>query len=227
MMGCPLRCPWCCNPENLPGEPYEVNGIKYGKEYEYDELIEIIMRDKEYYKDGGGVTFSGGECILTLSRHIELLKKLKVLNINIAIETSLSAKIENLDEIVKYVDTVYIDLKTLDSQKYKKILFGNIEHYLSNLKTISGIKLNNLIFRIPIVGGFNDGDGEIEKVTHFLIQNNLKKNVEIFSVHNLGKDKYIKLSKKYVDQKPVSNEVLQHIKNTFEEYGFNIKINRI
>ena len=50
----------------------------YGKEYSVDELLPILLKDKDYYdRTGGGVTLSGGECLLYPDFCKELLKKLK------------------------------------------------------------------------------------------------------------------------------------------------------
>ena len=80
-MGCPVRCLWCSNPENFLHEktPYIKDGIQgvFGKEYTDDELFEIIAKDKNFYGKEGGVTFSGGECLLFLHEHIGLLKRIK------------------------------------------------------------------------------------------------------------------------------------------------------
>jgi pyruvate formate lyase activating enzyme len=53
--GCPLRCKWCQNPEMLSKDTplYEKNTL--------EEVLEEILRDKQYYlASGGGVTISGG-----------------------------------------------------------------------------------------------------------------------------------------------------------------------
>ena len=68
MKGCTMHCPWCSNPENLKyqKEFYKidnVNGI-YGELYNPGELVDELLRDKAYWNNGGGITFSGGEPIL-------------------------------------------------------------------------------------------------------------------------------------------------------------------
>ena len=64
LKGCQIRCPWGANPENLNYEiqPYvSENGtpMVFGKDYEIQEVLEICLRDKDYYSDEGGVTASG------------------------------------------------------------------------------------------------------------------------------------------------------------------------
>ena len=48
----------------------------WGEKYTVEELLEIILADKSYYDlGGGGVTFSGGECMLYPDFLVEIMKK--------------------------------------------------------------------------------------------------------------------------------------------------------
>ena len=52
----------------------------YGKEISVDELLPYLLEDDEFFKNsGGGVTLSGGECLLQADFCQELLKQLKSL----------------------------------------------------------------------------------------------------------------------------------------------------
>ena len=53
--GCHLRCIYCHNPEMW---------CKQKNNMSTEELIEKILKNKEYFGDAGGVTFSGGEPLL-------------------------------------------------------------------------------------------------------------------------------------------------------------------
>ena len=50
--GCPLRCAYCHNPDTWHKGEIEMDA---------EELFRKIRRFKPYFKNGGGVTFSGGE----------------------------------------------------------------------------------------------------------------------------------------------------------------------
>lgn len=101
--GCPLRCVWCHNPEGLSFQPQEAfyahkcigcgeckkddfthenclgeARISYGKDVTVDELLPLLLEDKDFYEtSGGGVTLSGGECLMQADFCAELLKRLK------------------------------------------------------------------------------------------------------------------------------------------------------
>ena len=60
-----------------------------GKDYGVDEVLKEILKDKDFYNvSGGGVTFSGGECMLQIDFLFEILKKCKENGIHTAVDTA-------------------------------------------------------------------------------------------------------------------------------------------
>ena len=66
MQGCNLRCHCCHNPDT-----WDINN---GKEISDEELINKVVRYKEYFKDNGGITISGGEPLLQAKFVYEVFK---------------------------------------------------------------------------------------------------------------------------------------------------------
>lgn len=67
LKGCPLRCPWCANPESqqkVPEQMLTSDGLNtkiVGEEKTVDEVIEEVLKDLDFYEEsGGGMTLSGG-----------------------------------------------------------------------------------------------------------------------------------------------------------------------
>ena len=56
LQGCALRCAYCHNPDTW--------AFSGGTEMTPEELVEKIIRFKPYFKDNGGVTFSGGDPLM-------------------------------------------------------------------------------------------------------------------------------------------------------------------
>ena len=56
MQGCPLRCVYCHNPDTWLTEG--------GTPTDVDELVRKALRFRPYWKNGGGVTVTGGEPLL-------------------------------------------------------------------------------------------------------------------------------------------------------------------
>ncbi len=226
--GCNLRCPWCSNPENIN---FEIENYTYGNEqgiYGYrislEELFNEVMKDKEFYEDGGGVTFSGGECLFQIKKIEPLLKKLKENNINICVETALTVPEEFLSVALKYVDLFYVDMKVLDENIAKKIN-GNPRLYMKNLRLLDEFN-KDYIIRIPIVDKYTYTDENVNEIIGMLRKIRPQK-VEIFKIHNLAKKKYETLQKEMSAFGEISNEQMEELKEKIEKLEIKCDIIKI
>ena len=215
--GCSIRCPWCSNPENLKPEIEEYDGGIFGLDIELEELEKEILKDKKYYKTGGGVTFSGGEPLLQFKRIEKLLENLKKQNINICVETSLYVPEELVGIALKYVDEFIVDLKILDKKQAKEILKGNVEQYYLNIEKL--FKNNvNIKLRIPVTKEYTLKH-ENKKLLLQLIEKYKPKDIEIFKIHRLGEKKYKVLNKQMPQFEDVSDEELQEFLQEIVKLG--------
>ena len=94
MQGCNLKCKYCQNRDTW--------NLKGGTTYSSDEIVEKILRYKNYIMPNGGVTISGGEPLLQAKFLIELFTKLKKCNIHTCIDTSGSVVLT--DEIKELIN---------------------------------------------------------------------------------------------------------------------------
>lgn len=240
LKGCSLRCPWCSNPENLVAEKqnYIKDSIKgsYGEDYTSSQLYEEIIKDKAFYegeyhniedlqadhrlldKLPGGVTFSGGECLLQVRLLEELLKRLREENVHTAVETCLFVNEEQLVLAMKYIDLFYVDMKILNQEKCKTILKGNLQQYLSNLGKLFTYN-KPVIIRVPVIGGYTDGCENRRSVVELLQKYKEKViKVELIKEHNLGLNKYQSLINagnniELPDYLGVADELMETYKN--------------
>ena len=128
MQGCPLRCACCHNPDT-----WDFSG---GEEVEADALVEKIMRFKSYIRKGG-VTVSGGEPLMQAGFVTELFRKLKVLGIHTALDTSGCIFNDDVAELLQYTDLVLLDYKYArpdDYLKYTKCEQGRADEFLDELQ---------------------------------------------------------------------------------------------
>lgn len=224
--GCNLRCPWCCNPENID---YEINVFmendikkKWGYDISVEELYKEIIKDKDYYQDSGGITLSGGEPLLQIIKYEKLLEMLKHEKINICLETSLAASKQSLEIAIKYIDNYYIDVKILSKEKAKNVLNLDVNNYKENLKFL--IKNNkNIILRFPINNEYTNYKDNINLICNLLKENSSLK-IEIFKTHNLGESKYQKLNKPYKTIEEITNEEIEIVYKELKKYSNNVKI---
>lgn len=100
-MGCPLRCAYCLN-------PYSWDGSSIGEKLTVDELYDKVKIDNLYFlSTGGGIVFGGGEPLLQSKFIRKFIEKYNDTGWKFGLETSLSTKKENLEELIEYIDFFY------------------------------------------------------------------------------------------------------------------------
>ena len=215
--GCNLKCKWCHNPESQRPEKEIMfyknrcngcgmckdltaesenfichNGAKEicGKEYTTNELLEKIVKDKVFYHSSkGGVTFSGGECMLQIDFLAGILKKCKELGIHTAVDTAGNLPWEYFEKIIPYTDLFLYDIKAVSEKLHTEGTGVSNKAILSNLKRLSDGFDGEIIIRIPIIPEFNANGEEVNKIADFL--KNIKyKSVELLPCHGMSKHKY-------------------------------------
>lgn len=80
LQGCPLRCPYCHNPDT-----WDKNA---GEDIFVVDAVKKILRYRSYFGKDGGVTVSGGEPLLQVEFVYELFTRLKEEGIGTALDTS-------------------------------------------------------------------------------------------------------------------------------------------
>lgn len=196
-----------------------------GKQYSEEELYREIMKDVPYYQKDGGVTFSGGEALLFLEQYESMIVKLHEDGINICVETALFVPFNKISWAVKYIDYFYVDIKVLNQEQCKSILGGDLNLFLQNIKYLhEHIEQEKIIYRIPLVSQITYTEENLTKIIE-LVSKYPPKQIEIFSVHNLGAKKYERLGETVVLFDTISMEILKNIKKELSTIGINIVIN--
>ena len=166
-----------------------------GKEHTVDEVLKEVLKDKAFYEtSGGGVTFSGGECMLQIDFLAEILKKCKENGIHTAVDTAGHIPFESFEKILPYTDLFLYDIKIFDSQKHKQYVGVGNELILENLKKLFERKAK-LWIRIPIIPDVNDSIEEIQKIKDFLKTIGTPEKIELLPYHAMGENKYRAIGK--------------------------------
>lgn len=155
---------------------------KYGKEVSVEELLEKILEDKIFYDtSNGGVTLSGGECLMQSEFCAELLKRCKENGLHTAVDTCGYVKRAALDLVIPYTDIFLYDIKAYDEEVHRKCTGKSNEIILQNLLYLTE-KACNIEIRIPYAPDYNHG--EMEKVAEFLSGLRGISKIKILPVHN-------------------------------------------
>ena len=199
LQGCKLRCLYCHNPDT-----WTLSG---GTETTPEDIVKKIARYKSYYdKSGGGVTFSGGECLLQPEFLAECLKLCKEKGIHTTIDTS-GCGFGDYEEILKYTDLVILDVKHHDAEGFKDITGQDKKKYDEFLKAV--LKAGKTLWiRHVVVPGITDSVEHIEKLSKELKDIKNIEKIELLPYHTLGIQKYEKLNIPYKlnSVKPMNKE---------------------
>ncbi|MDD9150280.1 glycyl-radical enzyme activating protein [Sporolactobacillus sp. CQH2019] len=229
--GCPLRCPWCANPESqkaIPEKIWDKSKNAYttvGKYLTIAEIMNPILKDIDYYKEsGGGVTVTGGEILNQIPFVVKLLKECRKNNISVACETSAFASLRTFKLLLENIDLLIIDIKHYDNEKHKQATGVSVQPILRALDyAISTGK--NMLVRIPIIPGFNDSIEDAKRLAILLKEHRINE-VELLPFHQFGKNKYKFLNRPYSFEnvKPLHGEDLIPIKSIITGIGIKCSI---
>jgi pyruvate formate lyase activating enzyme len=158
LKGCALRCSWCHNPEGLSPEPQVLRGPfgerQVGTVYTSSELAGLLNRQAGLLSEnGGGVTFSGGEPLFQSEFLAETIDQLE--GLHVLLDTSGYASEASFERVVSRVDMLYLDMKTLNAEMFRKYCEGDVEVLRANLTSLRRLGIPCVI-RVPLVPGVTD-----------------------------------------------------------------------
>ncbi|MGD0279665.1 MAG: glycyl-radical enzyme activating protein [Smithella sp.] len=146
---------------------------RVGKTMSVDDIVKKILPDKPFFDvSGGGVTLSGGEPALYMEFTSRLLKALKHYKIHTLLETcGYFDPGKFMDTLYPYLDTIYFDIKIIDSTAHKKHCGLPNEKILDNFKQISDAAKKDhkiLLPRTPLIPDMTDTETNISGIAAFL-----------------------------------------------------------
>ena len=198
------------------------NALKlYGKEMSVDEVLPLLLEDKEFYKNSnGGVTLSGGECLVYPEFCAELLRRLKTEGINTAVDTCGAVGKSAIDAVAPYTDTFLYDVKAIDSDVHKKCTGRDNSLIIENLKYIDSLG-KRIEVRYPYVPHFNSG--EAEEIAKLLSSLKNLVGVRILGYHKYAGSKYDSLEvENTLPEEMPTDEELEKVKDSFKKLGLNV-----
>lgn len=157
------------------------------------EVMDRVARDGNLFDNsGGGLTISGGECLLQPEYTVALLRSAHNLGFNTAVEITGAFPWETVKMVTDHSDFVLYDLKQMDDEKHiagtgvsNKLVKENAKKLVAEKKKIH--------FRTPLIPGFNDSLEDVKAIADF-VKNELGLNpaevCELLAYNPLGEEKY-------------------------------------
>ena len=192
----------------------------YGREVTLEEILPELLEDRDFYSPRGGVTLSGGECLVQADFCRDLLARLKEKGIHTAVDTSGAVAREAIEKVLPFTDLFLYDIKAYDEEVHRRCTGHSNRQILENLTYLAstGVAIE---IRIPFVPDYNDG--EIPKIAHFLSTLDHIRGVKVLPYHRLSDGKYLSLGLPSSPKIRIpSNEEIDAAKNILSRVGLKI-----
>lgn len=171
----------------------------FGQLMSVDQVLEEVEQDSSFYREsGGGITLSGGECLLQADFAAALLAGAHQRGITTAIETAGNVPWENMEKVLQHVDTVLHDHKLTDPVLHKKWTGADNLRIKANFKrAYETFRDKTFIARTPLIPGVNAEEAHIRSVLDFIRPHRNVIDYELLPYHRFGESKYRFLGKVY------------------------------
>jgi pyruvate formate lyase activating enzyme len=193
----------------------------YGKRMTVDEVLGEVEKDESIYRNsGGGMTLSGGECMLQPDFAAALLEGAHQRGINTAIETACNVPWSYMEKVLPHVDTMLHDHKLTIPERHKKWTGVSNERILANFKRAYETFPNiDFIARTPLIPGVNADEEHIRAVLAFIRPHKNVIDYELLPYHRFGLGKYESLGVTYQldDYKSPSDELVKYLQAIIDE----------
>lgn len=200
--GCPLRCPWCANPESQ-GAVKPVTWIKNGKKetisywVTVDDVMNEVEKDEIFYRtSGGGLTLSGGECLFQYEFATNVLKAAKEMGISTAIETAGGTSNEAIKSVLPYTDEVLYDLKIMNPLRAQAVIGESVPLIKKNFETALAYPTAHVTPRVPLIPGYTTLPRNLEQIANYVLSLGIHQ-IHILPFHQFGMQKWFYLQRNY------------------------------
>lgn len=194
-------------------------------------VMDIIRRDIPFYEESnGGVTFSGGEPLIQPDFLYSLLLMCKNEGLHTALDTCGFAPWHVLAKITPLVDLFLYDLKIMDNEAHRRYTGASNQVILENLTQLSNLG-SQIIVRIPILPGINDGQKNIDETAKYLSTLPNLSRIDILPFHNFGFGKYNGIGRRISAEElslsniaPLSQDDMEQIAETLRGHHLEVRV---
>lgn len=218
LQGCNMRCAYCHNPDT-----WQCAG---GEAYTPQQLLNKALRFKSYWKNGGGITISGGEPLLQLDFLLEFFRLSKGNGVHTCLDTAGNPFtreepfFSKFEQLMQVTDLLLLDLKQIDDEKHRRLTGCTNQNILDMARYLSDIG-KPVWIRHVLVPTVTDDVDDLKKLAAFIDTLQNVERVEVLPYHTLGRFKWDNLHIPYrldgisppsAESVKQANEILQTAK---------------
>ncbi|MDO4608903.1 MAG: pyruvate formate-lyase-activating protein [Clostridia bacterium] len=186
--GCNLCCGCCHNPDT-----WEMGG---GTEYTAEDILNKVVRYKEYFGDEGGITLSGGEPLLQSEFAYEIFKLCKESGINTCLDTSGSILNDSVKRLLEHTDRVLLDIKYTDNNQYKEFVGCEMDKPLEFLDYLNEQKIPTTLRQV-IIPTLTDDEENVKKLKDIADNHPCVDKIELLPFRKICQTKYDNMNLKF------------------------------
>ena len=198
-----------------------------GKLMRVDEVLEKVQKDRLFIDaSGGGMTISGGECLMYPDFSEALLFAARQVGLHTAVETCCFAGREVVDRVFAHVDLAMIDIKHMDSATHRRLTGVPNEPILDNIRHVYHDLKVPVMISLPTIPGYNDDESNIAATAKYVAQElGSDVTIRLLPYHRLGEAKNESLGKQMDLSIPVpTDELMRSRKALVESFGLKAQI---
>jgi len=160
-----------------------------GRDVAVDEVMAVVLRDRDYYAaSGGGLTLSGGEPLAQPEFAEALLRAARQERLHCSVETSGFAEWRRLERLLPLVDLWLYDYKETNPQLHASFTGESNELVLANLRALDRAGAR-LVLRCPMVPDYNARPEHLDGIAALARELRHLDGVELLPYHRLGQSK--------------------------------------
>ena len=209
--GCNLRCKCCHNPDTWRIGECSV--------YTAEDVVNRVLRYKDYFRDNGGITLSGGEPLIQSDFAAEIFKLCKEQGINTCLDTSGSIINDSVRSLLKVTDRVLLDIKYTDNDSYKENAGCTLDIVLDFLGILNEENIPTTLRQV-IIPTVNDSDDNMDKLLSIAKAHTCVDKIELLPFRKICQTKYDEMGIEFpfADKVTPSKESILRLKSKISEY---------
>jgi len=215
LQGCAFRCIYCHNPDTW--------AMKSGEPVPVDKVMHTLMRYAPYYRNGGGVTFSGGEPLLQAGFLRKLLRECRQQGLHTAIDTNGHFLHSEARWALAATDLVILDVKHTDPARHEALTAHRLDTTLAFLDYLTEKGIPTWIRQVT-VPGWNDTEAEMDALAALATGRPNVQRLELLPLHHLGRAKWKELGLDYdlADCEPPARATMQALRARLRRHGIEV-----
>jgi pyruvate formate lyase activating enzyme len=193
LSGCPLRCKFCHNPDT-----WTHNGSRMSA----PEVMKTALRYRPYWKNGGGITVSGGEPLAQIDFLNSLFSLAKEQGVSTVIDTAgfpftfSEPWFTKFTNLMNVTDLILLDIKHINEEEHIK-LTGKTGKNTKDMALYLSETGKPVWIRHVLIPGITDNDEYLVQTRDFIRTLKNVERVEILPYHTFGVYKWKDLGLDY------------------------------